>query len=70
MLVRQIAATNESIDKLVYELPPSGMIPPSGTILPSGTMYGLMREEIRIVEGRGRLKCVALGFYVLRFIFS
>ena len=36
MLSRQIAATDASIDKLVYEL------------------YGLMEDEIAIVEGAGK----------------
>jgi hypothetical protein len=36
---QQIAATDELFDRLVYELPPSGMV------------YGLTEEEIKIVEG-------------------
>jgi hypothetical protein len=38
-LFQQIAATDELIDKLVYELSPSGMF------------YGLREEEVGIVEG-------------------
>jgi hypothetical protein len=37
---RQIAAIDEAIDTLVYELPPPGM------------KYGLTEDEIRIVEGK------------------
>jgi len=44
MLSRQIAATDEAIDQLVYELSPAGMIPPAGMI------YGLTKDEIEIVE--------------------
>ena len=40
MLARQIKSTDGAIDRLVYELSPSGMI------------YGLTEEEIRIVEGK------------------
>jgi hypothetical protein len=41
MLKHEIAATDRQIDKLVYELSPSGMI------------YGLSEEGARIVEGKG-----------------
>ena len=40
VLSRQIESTDMAIDRLVYALPPSGMI------------YGLSEEEIKIVEGK------------------
>jgi len=40
MLSWQIESTDAAIDRLVYELPPSGMI------------YGLKEEEVKIVEGK------------------
>ena len=39
MLSRQIESMDAAIDRLVYELSPTGMI------------YGLSEEEVKIVEG-------------------
>jgi len=41
MLPHNVADPPAAIDRLVYELPPSGMI------------YGLFPDEIIIVEGKG-----------------
>ena len=43
MVKREIESTDRQIDKLVYELSPTGMI------------YGLAEYAIRIVKGNGEL---------------
>lgn len=40
MVKRKIESTDKAIDRLVYELSPTGMI------------YGLSEDEIKIIEGR------------------
>jgi hypothetical protein len=59
MLLRQIESTGAAIDRLVYALPPLGMISPSGMI------YGLTEEEIKIVEGKEWL-CEGLSLIAKR----
>jgi hypothetical protein len=39
MLLRQIESTDAAIDRLVYELPPMGMISPSGMIYRLSPFY-------------------------------
>ena len=58
MLSRQIESTDEAIDRLVYELSPSGII------------YGLTEEEIKIVEGLKYKKKLCLGTLVPDRAFS
>jgi len=48
---REVEATDRAIDRLVYELSHMGMTSRKGMISRKGTMYGLSKDDVKVVEG-------------------